>query len=394
MIATARLALLRCPGGAGRAYAPASTAARRPHDAPAAGAAATAASPTSRRSSARCRPTRPRRPRTQARRVGRRRRCRRRRRRPSGSRLRRRGGPLLPDAQPRHQRHRRLRRRLVLRRRRHHQERRRSAVDRLQGAGDRGGAAGRGRSLLSRRHLPDHPQPVGPRGRGGVPDHDRPAGESADHGRHLPRRRSGGRTPSTCTCRTSRAGPSINPQLLGIDGLRAPGVEINWLVPNLPFYLVLSGSAFSVEPAERRPAAADLRRRRALRLHLRRRRRAPSSRSSEATSLYAGLNYAHGKTSQTRLGQHRACRRPCRTAYTIYDNYYDNLYGADLYLKWKPPNQAADLRLGRLADRVLHAPDPEPAWSAASAAAARGRRATRRWWCRPTAAGSSACAAS
>jgi len=29
--------------------------------------------------------------------------------------------------------------------------------------------------------------------------------------------------------------PAINPQFLGVDGLRAPGLEINWLVPRLPF---------------------------------------------------------------------------------------------------------------------------------------------------------------
>ena len=44
--------------------------------------------------------------------------------------------------------------------------------------------------------------------------------------------------------------PTINPELMGIDGLRAPGAELSWLTPGLPFYLLWSGSAFSVAPAE------------------------------------------------------------------------------------------------------------------------------------------------
>jgi hypothetical protein len=131
--------------------------------------------------------------------------------------------------------------------------------------------------------------------------------------------------------------PALNPQLLGVDGLRAPGLEVNWLVPRIPFYLVLSASAFSVGPA-----AADV----------------PlqtfgggerwdftyvgNARAffplSETTSLYAGLNYAHGKTSH-RVSANDALPSTVE-GLTLYDNYYDNLYGADLYLKWKPANQS------------------------------------------------------
>jgi hypothetical protein len=131
--------------------------------------------------------------------------------------------------------------------------------------------------------------------------------------------------------------PAINPQFLGVDGLRAPGLEINWLVPRLPFYLVLAASAFSVAPADPdQPlqtfgggARWDF-------------AYVATARAffpfSETTSLYAGLNYAHGKTSQSVLGN---TTLPSTTSgLTLYDNYYDNLYGADLYLKWKPVNQA------------------------------------------------------
>lgn len=130
--------------------------------------------------------------------------------------------------------------------------------------------------------------------------------------------------------------PAINPQLLGVDGLRAPGLEVNWLVPKIPFYLVLSASAFSVAPAAiDEPlqtfgggARWDL-------------TYVATARAffpfNDTTSLYAGLNYAHGKTSQSVSGN--ATLPSTAQGLTLYDNYYDNLYGADLYLKWKPVNQ-------------------------------------------------------
>jgi hypothetical protein len=131
--------------------------------------------------------------------------------------------------------------------------------------------------------------------------------------------------------------PTLNPQFLGVDGLRSPGMELNWLVPRLPFYLVLAYSMFSVAPAEvDQPlqtfgggARWDF-------TYL------ATARAffplSDSMSLLAGLNYAHGKTSQ-RVTGNQALPSTVESV-TIYDNYYDNLYGADLYLKWKPPNQA------------------------------------------------------
>jgi hypothetical protein len=131
--------------------------------------------------------------------------------------------------------------------------------------------------------------------------------------------------------------PSLNSQLLGIDGLRAPGLEVNWLVPRLPFYLVLAASMFSVPAADAdRPlqtfgggARWDF-------------AYVATARAffplNETTSLYAGLNYARGKTSQ-RVSRNDALPSTAE-GLTLYDNYYDNLYGADLYLKWKPVNQS------------------------------------------------------
>ena len=134
--------------------------------------------------------------------------------------------------------------------------------------------------------------------------------------------------------------PGINAQFLGVDGLRAPGLEVNWLVPRIPFYLLLSLSAFSVGAADTDSPLAtfgggerwdfayvataktffDL---------------------SEATSLYLGLNYAHGKTSQSVSHNETLPSGNVVDGHpgpTPYDNWYSNLYGVDLYLKWKPPN--------------------------------------------------------
>lgn len=131
--------------------------------------------------------------------------------------------------------------------------------------------------------------------------------------------------------------PGINAQLLGVDGLRAPGLEVAWLVPKIPFYLVLAASAFSVEAADvDQPlqtfgggARYDF-------------AYVATARAffpfTHTTSLYAGLNYAHGKTSQ-RVSGNMALPSTAE-GLTLYDNYYDNLYGADLYLKWQPASQA------------------------------------------------------
>jgi hypothetical protein len=131
--------------------------------------------------------------------------------------------------------------------------------------------------------------------------------------------------------------PAINPEFLGIDGLRSPGVQVNWLVPRVPFYLLLSASAFTVAPADvDQPlqtfgggARWDF-------------AYVGTARAffplNEATSLYAGLNYAHGKTSQ-HVGGNGALPSTVNGP-TVYDNRDDNLYGTDLYLKWKPPNQS------------------------------------------------------
>jgi hypothetical protein len=119
--------------------------------------------------------------------------------------------------------------------------------------------------------------------------------------------------------------PLLNAAYLGTDGLRAPGVQVSWLVP-VPFFLQLDLEAFSVAA----PDAAD----------------APSSfgggartdltytaalksfaSPSESLSLSGGLSFATGLAG----GQLDALGPT---------NPRTFLYGADLYLKWKPPNEA------------------------------------------------------
>lgn len=136
--------------------------------------------------------------------------------------------------------------------------------------------------------------------------------------------------------------PDTNTAFLGIDGLRSPGLEVNWLVPRIPFYLLLSVSAFSVEAAEANVQLQTFGGGKPYDFTY-----LATARTffdlSESTSLYLGLHYAHGKTSQsttTNVALPSALVTTSDPAPTAYDNYYDNLYAGDLYLKWKPPNEA------------------------------------------------------
>jgi hypothetical protein len=137
--------------------------------------------------------------------------------------------------------------------------------------------------------------------------------------------------------------PEVNPVFLGEDGLRSPGVELNWLVPKIPFYLLIGISAFSVDASPNdRPLATFGGGNRWDFTYVGYAKAFFSL--NDSTSLYPGISFAYGNTSQ---GQAQtiivdACSSalpiaaPTRTA---CDNFYDLLYGADLYLKWKPPNQ-------------------------------------------------------
>jgi hypothetical protein len=140
--------------------------------------------------------------------------------------------------------------------------------------------------------------------------------------------------------------PGVNYTFLGPDGLRAPGVEINWLVPKIPFYLLIGLSAFSVEPAgPDQPLATfgggaryDFTYLGFLKAFFN---------LNDSTSLYPGFAVAYGNTSQTQTRPKQPGDDDCYSLANISsplktacDNFYDLLYAFDLYLKWKPPNQA------------------------------------------------------
>ena len=128
--------------------------------------------------------------------------------------------------------------------------------------------------------------------------------------------------------------PLINAAFLGADGLRGPGAQLSWLAP-LPFFLTFSAEAFSLrpDPAEETQAipqpvpsfGGDAGARPTL---------AAEAKAffplGEAWSLYGGLSFASGKSAGLSLGN----------LGTVGVGRESQLYGADLYLKWKPPNVA------------------------------------------------------
>jgi hypothetical protein len=128
--------------------------------------------------------------------------------------------------------------------------------------------------------------------------------------------------------------PLINAAFLGTDGMRGPGIQVSWLTP-LPFFLTLNGEALSLgaDPADQtgalpQPVAsfgADQSRRPTV---------AAEAKAffplGETWSLFSGLNFASGRSPGISLGD----------AGTIGVGRESQLYGADLYLKWKPVNVA------------------------------------------------------
>jgi len=133
--------------------------------------------------------------------------------------------------------------------------------------------------------------------------------------------------------------PLINSAFLGSDGLRGPGVQVSWLSP-LPFFLTLSGEAFSIGAPDQPEAGTTL---------------APPVASfgggeptdltyaaeakaffpfGDAWSVYFGLNGATGVSP--------GLFQPTDTGVNVIGaNRRSYLIGADLYVKWKPPNVAA-----------------------------------------------------
>jgi len=128
--------------------------------------------------------------------------------------------------------------------------------------------------------------------------------------------------------------PLINAAFLGDDGLRGPGLQVSWLSP-LPFYLTLYGEAFSLgnDPAALGGPVPD-----PVRSFGADRARRPTLAAEaklflpfgEEWSLYGGLSVASGKSPGLLVA----------TDTTAGTGRETQLFGADLYLKWKPANVA------------------------------------------------------
>src|SRR5437016_9532886 len=122
--------------------------------------------------------------------------------------------------------------------------------------------------------------------------------------------------------------PLINAAFLGADGMRGPGVQVSWLSP-LPFYLTLSGEAFSLssDPADQSGAlpqpvpsfGADRSTHPTL---------AAEAKAffplGDAWSFFWGLGFASGKSA----GMLLADGTPAGAGRD------SQLYATDLYLKW------------------------------------------------------------
>jgi len=132
--------------------------------------------------------------------------------------------------------------------------------------------------------------------------------------------------------------PLLNAAFLGGDGLRGPGAQVSWLAP-LPFYLTLHAEAFSLRGPEQPGPGTTL---------------APPVASfgggepsdltytaeakaffplGEEWSIFAGLSGATGVSP--------GLFQPTDTGVNVLGaNRRSYLVGADLYVKWKPPNVA------------------------------------------------------
>jgi hypothetical protein len=130
--------------------------------------------------------------------------------------------------------------------------------------------------------------------------------------------------------------PLLNAAFLGADGLRGPGAQVSWLTP-APFYLVVSGEAFSI-------AAPDV----------------PASGEAGPVSSFGGgtatdLTYAveakvfvpageslsiyGGVSGATGVSAGFSGTQPPGFTFVPGAGRRSVVAGADLYVKWKPPNE-------------------------------------------------------
>ncbi len=127
--------------------------------------------------------------------------------------------------------------------------------------------------------------------------------------------------------------PLMTSLLFGADGFRGPGFQASVLLP-LPWFATLYGESFGITPVEEPHGVATFGGGGRL---------TPAKLTyaavleqffelSEATSLLVGANFATGRAVDC------AGAEPCDPTLAAAPRSY--LYGGDLYLKWKPANQA------------------------------------------------------
>jgi hypothetical protein len=134
--------------------------------------------------------------------------------------------------------------------------------------------------------------------------------------------------------------PGVNTTFLGAGGLRAPGVELNFLVPKIPFQLLLGAAAFSVEAVpDNQPVAGfgggaryDFTYMGYVRAAFQR----------GAVVVHPGVSFAYGNTSQGQSRPFQPGDDQCfsrvnimTSTRTACDNFYNMLWGFDLYLQYK-----------------------------------------------------------
>jgi hypothetical protein len=127
--------------------------------------------------------------------------------------------------------------------------------------------------------------------------------------------------------------PLMTPLLFGVDGLRAPGLQMSVLLP-FPWFAGLYVEALAVGAPEGRPAFTTFGGGG---------RNTPQNLSytatleqfwalSDATTLFLGIDGATGRAAQCPADATMPCESPGRSF----------LYGGNLYLKWRPTTELGD----------------------------------------------------
>ena len=126
--------------------------------------------------------------------------------------------------------------------------------------------------------------------------------------------------------------PLINAAFLGSDGMRGPGAQLSWLTP-APFFLTLFVEGFSFNaPGDNSFATFGGRAQGGLTGALHAKAFFPVT---DSLSLYAGLSAAAGHTNGVIVPGTGA-----QAPYRLGADVGTQLYGGDLYVKWKPPNES------------------------------------------------------